>query len=133
MSSKAMNKHTELTSPCTFFEYVLSSQAQYKKQQHYLNNVFPKMIAMVFLLIGANLLFICFSFQRKGNKHRKGNKLCSCLDIVWTHNPSAVSKTSNLNSVFAKMIEMMCLLIVPNPSKSSVYMFFFPKQWNRNG
>ena len=55
--------------------------------------MFPKMIAMVFLLIGANLLFICFSFQKKGNKNIKGKILCLCFDIVWTHNPGTVTKT----------------------------------------
>ena len=87
-SNKTENKSMHI-----FFEYVLSSQARHNKQKHYLNNVFPKMIAMVFLLIGANLLFICFSFQKKGNKNIKGKILCLCFDIVWTHNPGTVTKT----------------------------------------
>ena len=87
-SNKTENKSMHIFWICL----ELTSPAQYK-QKHYLNNVFPKMIAMVFLLIGANLLFICFSFQKKGNKNIKGKILCLCFDIVWTHNPGTVTKT----------------------------------------
>ena len=101
----------------------LNSQTRYNEQNH-LNNVFAKMITLVFLLLLPNLLFICFSYQ--GN----GTEICmhACFEIVWTHKPCAISKNTILHVFFAKIMRtVFCWLY----RISCLYVFISKSETNK--
>ena len=86
------------------------------------------MIQIVFFAYCTESVVYMFLIPKQWNRNIDWNSLCACFEIVLTHKPGTVSKTpfkqwfcqNYRNDVFA------------NCTKSSVYMFFFPKQWNRN-